>query len=154
MRITLTPPGGGQAFVLADDAAPRVLPAGLNFAAGLGGVILSGFLPTQTLLTQATPLFRAAHPFTAPRYNVTNSLRFTVSRGFVNTNACLLFLAGHADSVPVAGELCLTYQSSAGLFIRYLPNCLRQGVDCVRHIGASCDIIYSLSAAAAWQQNP
>jgi hypothetical protein len=155
MKISITPPGGGTPFVLADDSAPRFFPPAVNFASGLGGVIVDGFLPSQTRMDQVSPLVRAAHPFIAPRYNVTNSMKFTVARAFSNANDCLNFLSGHADSVPVFGEITLQQQSSAGgLLLRYLPNCSVRAIECVNHTGASCRISYSLFAAAAWQTNP
>src|SRR5579872_1182212 len=124
MKITITPLLGGTPFVLADDAAPRFFAQGVNFSGGLGGVIVDGFLPAQTRMDQVSPLVRAAHPFIAPRYNVTNAMKFTVSRTFWNANDCLNFLASHADSVPVFGEITLQQQAAnSGLLLRYLPSC-------------------------------
>ncbi len=154
MRISITPPTGGSPFILADDSAPRFFPQGVNFAGGLGGVIVDGFLPAQRRMDQVTPLFRAAHPFIAPRYTLTNALRFTVSRTFWNVNDCLNFLAAHGDTVPVFGEITLQQQGAGALLFRYLPNCSVRDIQTVNHIGASCKITYDLFAAAAWRTNP
>ena len=149
MRITISTPQG-QPFVLADDAAPRVLTPGA-FINGIGGTIREGFRPAQARMVQQTNLPRAPYAFQAPRYNLRNTLAFTVQRTFNTVATCLLFLSNHCDLIPTQGELQLTQPGSQSL---WLPNALLQTVACVEHTGVRCVIQYQFTAPGPWQQNP
>jgi hypothetical protein len=152
MKITLTPSGGAASFVLADDTAGIV--AGMNFAGGAGGQVREGFVNKQKRQVQKTPLFRAPYQLNIPRFNLENRLQFTVQRAFQTVEDCLAFIAAHPDTVPTQGEVCITNQSTTGQISRYLPNAVVESVECVKHIGASCDFTYVISAGNAWQSSP
>ena len=111
MKITLTA-AGATPFVLGDDAMSLVI--GGNFSGGAGGQIKEGFVNTQKRKVQNSPLFRAAYLLNIPRFNWENRFAFTVQRSFQTLEACVAFIAFHPDSVPAAGEITLSSQSSAG----------------------------------------
>lgn len=147
-RVTITPTGGGQPFLLADNSEKVV--SAVVWNNGASGVVKEGFLPGQERLVQVTELVRSAYAFVAERQNLKNSLAFTVQRTFKSVETCLQFLAGHNDLVPLAGELQLT----VGQTNRYLSNCKVRRPQTVYHVGESCAQHYELIAGAAWQNNP
>src|ERR1700722_1637672 len=112
MKIILTPTGATP-FVLGDDTVSLVV--GINFNAGAGGQIREGFVNKQKRRVQGSPLFRAAYLLNIPRANLENRFAFTVQRSFQTLESCVAFIAFHPDSVPAAGEITLTSQSSSGV---------------------------------------
>jgi hypothetical protein len=152
MKITITPAGSSSAFVLADDSVSVVL--GANFTAGTGGQVREGFVNKQKRARQKSPLFRGAYVLNAPRFNLENRLAFTVQRSFQTVEACVAFIAFHPDNVPAQGEIAVTNQSATGLITRYLPNAVVESVECVQHIGLSCNFRYSVCGNGAWQSSP
>jgi hypothetical protein len=152
VKITITPAGGTAAFVLADDAVSVFL--GANFSAGTGGQVREGFINKQKRTAQKSLLFRAAYLLNIPRYNLLNSLSFSVQRSFQTVENCISFIAYHPDSVPVQGEICIQEQSTTGLITRYLPNAVVDSVECTQHTGLSCNFKYSLSGNGPWQTSP
>jgi hypothetical protein len=151
MNITITPTGG-SAFTLANDSVAVVV--GATFTSGASGQIREGFVNKQKRTAQKSPLFRAAYLLNIPRFNLLNSLRFTVQRSFQTVENCLSFIAFHPDSVPVQGEICIQEQSTTGLITRYLPNAVVDSVECTGHTGLACNFQYCISGNGAWQSSP
>lgn len=153
MKITLTPSGGAQAFVLADDSISRIA-ATVSPAVGGGGSLAEGFVPVQERIVQVTPLARAPYAFIAPRYNLKNSLTLTVNRTFSSVEMCLNFLATHPAAVPASGVLALQSVTASGTIERFLPNAVLQSVKCLAHTGVSCRFQYTFIAPNPWQNTP
>jgi hypothetical protein len=151
MKITITP-GGGQAFLLADDSVAVVI--GPTFMAGAGGQVKEGFVNKQRRQVQSSPLFRAAYALMIPRFNLQNRFSFTVQRSFQTVENCIAFIAFHPDSVPTQGEITLDNQSATGRILRYLPSAVIETVECAQHIGLSCNFTYTISGNGAWQNQP
>ena len=141
-----------MAFVLADDAVAVVV--GSTFTSGATGQIKEGFVNKQKRTSQKSPLFRAAYLLNIPRFNLLNTLSFTVQRSFSTVENCLSFIAFHPDSVPVQGEITVQEQSTTGLITRYLPNATVDSVECTRHTGLACNFTYTINGNGAWQTSP
>ena len=135
MKITITA-AGGKAFVLADDAG--------------GATVQDGFRPEQRRVVQSQGLFRAAYQANVARFNLENRLRFTVERSFGTVEAALNFIAQHADSVPVQGNVVLYNRSATGQATRTLANAVVAEVECVEHVGVSCKFQYTVAGNGAW----
>jgi hypothetical protein len=153
MKITLTPPGGAQAFVLADDSVSRVV-ATVSPSIGAGGSLAEGFVPVQERAVQVTPLARSPYVFIAPRFNLKNGLTLTVSRTFATVEMCVNFLAAHSAAAPASGLLELQSVTASGTILRFLPNAVLQSVKCLSHTGVTCRFQYILIASNPWQTIP
>lgn len=157
MRITNTSPSvgaaGAAAYVLGDDSV-RVVPITQNIALGAPGGIQDGFMTRQKRKVDHQPLFRAPYAAVIPRYNLENSLTFVTKRIFYTWEIALAFIALHADSLPVSGELTMFHQSATGNTMRYLPNAVMEECEVVRHQGVHVWHRYTFYAPNAWQSSP
>jgi hypothetical protein len=148
----------GTPFTMAaDTTAMPIKVATAPWTNGIGGLCKEGFQPKQRRGVQAVEYFRGLFKGNIARGQFENSLKFTVQRTFDDLDLCLAFLAVHADTVPDEGCLQVTL---TGVGTRFLPNAQVQDVECVKHIGASCDMMYSLvgsydpvrGTGGPWQQ--
>jgi hypothetical protein len=98
-------------------------------------------MPGQRRQIQAVEYFRGIFKGNIARNQLENSLKFTTQRTFSNLDLALAFLATHASNVPAEGCLMIT-MTGAGTV--YLPNSVVVDIQTSKHIGASCDITYSI----------
>lgn len=138
----VSPAQFGTPFILAADTAPFPISSGAPWLNGVGGVAdKEGYKPGQKRAIQAVEYFRGLWKGNIGRGQLENSLRFTTQRTFSTLDLCLAFLQSHAGNVPIEGCLMVTM---TGVGTAYLPNAVVQDIQTPKHIGASCDVAYSL----------
>lgn len=152
MRFTITPPAGGQAYLLGDDTGPLKQPPGPNYQNGLSGHVIEGYLPEYDILVQKSNLVRSANPFGAPRLNQSGTIRFTVVRIFSSFDDCVDFLDDLQSLVPIQGELTRTNTSTGRS--RFLPSVFREQIRCSYQKGVRCDVTYQFWSNSFWRTNP
>jgi hypothetical protein len=150
VKLTITPTGG-TAFLLADGTTAPIVAT--SWANGAGGLVREGFLNKQRRIVQIQPLFRAAYPFLAARFNWQGYWQFTVQRTFSTAEQCFAFVAVHPDSVPASGEIWLSNNSSTGVINRYLPGAVIETVECIDQKEVACDFLYTIKTNSPWQSS-
>ena len=149
MRLTITPIGGGQPYVLGDDAAARQFLARPNMLNGLAGYI-DVLSQSYSTLVQKTNLVRAATPFGAARLNQAQTYRFKVTRSFASFFDCQTFVDTMPTLMPLQGEIQKTTAIGS---VFYLPIAFRENIDCTIS-GCRCDVTYSFWAPSFWRNQP
>lgn len=152
IKVTITA-AGQPPFLLAQSGLGRII-AGASANSwnnGAGGPVEEGFLPRLRYNAQPVKAIRAANERNLPRFNLAREGRFTVSREFHTTGACILFLATHLELIPVSGVLALTYSGTDGTAgTLYLPATMKSA-DTIEHIGRFCKISYAyVSNGGGW----
>jgi hypothetical protein len=125
MTITLTP-AVGSPVVLGDDAA---------------GDYISGDLPQQNRAIQEDELFRAEEKVFEDRGNVENLVTFQTERRHVSQDEAMAFKYGHADEVPIKGDVEFEH---AGFVSRFLQAAVISQVACVYHSGVTTRFSYTV----------
>ena len=88
--------------------------------------------------------FRGMFVGNIPRGQIENGLKFTVQRTFDTLDNCLTFQALHSGLVPLAGTVSMTL---TGVGVMYLANAALDAPQAVKHVGVSCDWVYTLKGS-------
>jgi hypothetical protein len=139
-------------------------PKGASFVIGdsnrspLPDAIMDGFLPDAKFLVQDTPVWRAAYQFSAARFNLRSTWRFTVHRTFGNNPggymACSDYIGQMKDAVPPSGELQFLWRAGGSSWARYIKTIIVDSVMPVKNQGISCTHAFVLRLLGPYTNTP
>lgn len=132
--ITVTPSGGGPAFVIGDD----------NLGRGVGSRLVMSLRFRFSGQYQTIALVRGSEPQSIDRQQETTDVSVDVSYCFSTISECDKFLLDLQTSVPRLGKLSIT-STGGGSQTRYLDDCTCRPIEVVEQVGVTAFVRFTFS---------